>query len=213
MSDSLETHRDYGAEALNESDLDPSPTAQLARWLAEAERAGIREPNAMVLSTVDAAGLPGSRTVLLRGLDARGLTFFTNYHSAKGRALAANAVASVLFPWYSLVRQAIVTGTVARLTAAESDAYFASRPRGSQIAAIASEQSAPIGSRAELEARVARVESEYEAEGSVERPEGWGGFRIVPTRVEFWKGRTSRLHDRFEYAPGEIGWQITRLQP
>ncbi|RFA09595.1 pyridoxamine 5'-phosphate oxidase [Subtercola boreus] len=218
--DSLAEHHDYGDLPLDERGLDADPIAQFRTWLAEAETAGVEEANAMVLGTVDADGAPGSRTVLLRGVDARGFAFYSNYESQKGRALASTSAASLLFPWYLLHRQVIVQGEVERLSAAESDAYFASRPRGSQLAAAASHQSQPIGSRAELEQRVADVSARFTGpageELPVERPATWGGYVLAPRRIEFWKGRTSRLHDRLVYdrsAGSPSGWTVTRLQP
>ncbi|MEF2978209.1 pyridoxamine 5'-phosphate oxidase [Subtercola sp. YIM 133946] len=212
--DSLSAHRDFGSAALNESDVERDPFVQFGRWLSDAEGAGLSEPNAMVLSTVDADGVPSSRTVLLRGVRAGGFEFFTNYDSRKGEALRVHPVASVVFPWYTLQRQVIVTGDVARVTEAESDTYFAGRPHKSQIAALASHQSQPISSRAELESRVLELSARYPDGTAVPRPENWGGFRLRPTRFEFWKGRRSRLHDRLVYTPAESsGWRLVRLQP
>ncbi|UFS60058.1 pyridoxamine 5'-phosphate oxidase [Subtercola endophyticus] len=223
--DSLHTHRDFGETPLDESDLDADPFVQFQVWLGEAEGAGLSEPNAMVLSTVDAEGTPSSRTVLLRGVRAGGFEFFTNYDSRKGRALGEHPVASALFPWYLLQRQVIIEGSVERVSAAESDAYFAGRPYKSQIAAIASAQSQPLGARADLERRVAELGAAHPEGGPVPRPEHWGGYRLIPSRIEFWKGRRSRLHDRLVYTPAPDtldgpsstpdarSWQVTRLQP
>ncbi|MDF2443322.1 MAG: pyridoxamine 5-phosphate oxidase [Subtercola sp.] len=217
--DSLAEHHDYGDLPLDERSLDADPLAQFAQWLAEAEAGGVEEPNAMVLGTVDADSAPSSRTVLLRAVDARGFAFYSNYGSQKGRALAANPTATLLFPWYLLHRQVIVRGSVSTLDAAESDAYFASRPRGSQLAAIASHQSEPIRSRAELEHRVADLSIRLTApDGTLlvaERPSNWGGYVVAPERIEFWKGRTSRLHDRLVYMQraDARGWSLVRLQP
>ncbi|RFA20268.1 pyridoxamine 5'-phosphate oxidase [Subtercola boreus] len=218
--DSLAAHNDYGDAALDEGSLDADPFAQFRRWLAEAESAGLEEPNAMVVGTVDPDGVPSSRTVLLRGVDDRGFAFYSNYGSRKGLALATNPSASLLFPWYPVHRQVIVQGAVTRLSAEESDAYFASRPRGSRLAAIASDQSQPIASRAELERRVEQLTAELTAEDgterAAERPAHWGGYVVDPHRIEFWKGRTSRLHDRLVYtrtADTVTGWTVTRLQP
>ncbi|RFA14488.1 pyridoxamine 5'-phosphate oxidase [Subtercola boreus] len=218
--DSLAEHHDYGDLPLDEAGLDADPFVQFTTWLAEAEAAGVEEPNAMVLGTVDAEGVPSSRTVLLRGVDARGFSFYSNYSSEKGRALASTPAATLLFPWYPVHRQVIVQGEVSRLSAAESDAYFASRPRGSQLAAATSHQSRPVVSRAGLEQRVAELTARFTGpsgeELPVERPVHWGGYLLAPRRIEFWKGRTSRLHDRLVYArdPGSAaGWTVTRLQP
>jgi pyridoxamine 5'-phosphate oxidase len=225
--DSLSAHHDYGSLPLNESDLDPDPFAQFAVWLADAEAAGLSEPNAMVLATVDADGSPGSRTVLLRGVHEGGLEFFTNYDSRKGQALSVHPVASAVFPWYSVQRQVIVSGAVTRVDPAESDAYFGGRPHASQLAAVASRQSREIDSREQLERRMIELAAAYPEGTAVPRPEQWGGYRLTPSRIEFWKGRRSRLHDRFVYARTAVDadasdatggsaapqWSITRLQP
>jgi pyridoxamine 5'-phosphate oxidase len=212
--ESLKARTEYDSATLSEADVDPDPLAQFARWLDEAEAAGVYQPNAMVISTIDAEGRPSSRTVLLRGLHADGFEFFTDYDSRKGRALAANPRVSLVFPWYAQQRQVLVEGTATRTTAAISDAYFDSRPRGSQIAARASDQSRPISGRAELEARVAALEKEYPEETPVPRPDNWGGFRVQPNRIEFWQGRVSRLHDRIHYSRlADGGWELERLQP
>jgi pyridoxamine 5'-phosphate oxidase len=188
------------------------PIAQARLWVDQAAESEVYEPNAMVLSTIDPDGLPSSRTVLLRGLDDRGLEFFTNYASAKGRALLAHPDVSIVFPWYLIHRQIIVRGVAAPVDPEVSDAYFASRPRGSQIAAVASEQSQPIADRALLEARVAELEAIYEG-GEVPRPATWGGFRVIPNSIEFWQGRSSRLHDRLRFTRDGSGWTLERLQP
>lgn len=210
---SLERHTDYGSTALTESMVAPNPMIEFAAWLAEAEAAQIFEPNAMVLSTVGSDGTPNSRTVLLKALDDRGFEFVSNYHSAKGRALAEHPGVSLLFPWYSLTRQVIVRGTAEKTDAATSDDFFAARPHGSRLAAIASEQSQPVASREVLEKRMRRLEEQYPEGSPVPRPEHWGGYRVTPTRIEFWQGRTSRLHDRLVYTSGPEGWKLTRLQP
>lgn len=212
--EALARHTDYGPERLDEGDLAGDPIEQFRRWLADAAARGVYEPNAMVLGTVDAAGILQSRTVLLRAIDAGGFVFYTDRESRKGAALAAHPGATLLFPWYSLHRQVLVTGAVARVSDAESDAYWQSRPHGSRIAGTASRQSQPIASRTELEDRVRELEQQYPEAADVPRPDRWGGFRVTPTRVEFWQGRTSRLHDRlvFERGAGE-GWHVERLQP
>lgn len=213
-SDPLGAHTDYGSQSLSESEVDPDPLVQFRGWLEHATGAGIYEPNAMVLSTIDPDGRPSSRTVLLRGIHADGFEFFTDYGSRKGRALRVNPLASLLFPWYSLHRQVVVYGVAQATSAAVSDAYFASRPHGSQISAIASEQSQPVAGREVLEERVRELEERYPEGSDVPRPANWGGFRVKADRIEFWQGRTSRLHDRILYtAAGDGSWTIERLQP
>lgn len=170
------------------------------------------EPNAMVLGTIDSDGVPDARVVLTRGVDENGLVFFGNYESAKGEQLAANAVASLVFPWLDLHRQVRVRGRVEALSAAESDDYFASRPRDSQLGAWASDQSRPLVSRAELEERILAFGERFS--GPVPRPPHWGGWRLVPAVFEFWQGRPSRLHDRFRYTSSPAGdWVVERLNP
>jgi pyridoxamine 5'-phosphate oxidase len=212
MPDSLARHTDYGQTPLTEDDINRDPLAQFSRWLAEAEESGVYEPNAMVLSTIDVDRLPSSRTVLLRTADANGFEFFTSYTSAKGRALLAHPHVSIVFPWYLIHRQVIVRGRAEPTTPEISDAYFASRPRGSQIAAVASDQSQPIASRDLLEARVHELEKQYEG-GEVPRPATWGGFRVVPASFEFWQGRSSRMHDRLRFTRENGSWALERLQP
>lgn len=212
--DSLTTHTDYGSESLDEGDVDADPMVQFARWLAAAEQAGLYEPNAMVVSTVDPDGRPGSRTVLLKGLDGEGFEFVTNYTSRKGRALLAEPRVSLLFPWFSMQRQVTVDGVARPTDPGTSDAYFDARPRGSRIAALASDQSQPIGSREALEQRVRELERIHPDDAAIARPDGWGGFRVVPQRIEFWQGRTSRLHDRLRFTLAPTGgWAMERLQP
>ncbi|GAA1058552.1 pyridoxine/pyridoxamine 5'-phosphate oxidase [Agromyces luteolus] len=214
----LTRRKDYGEERLDEAQLAEDPFVQFDRWLADADDRGVYEPNAMVLGTIDADGVPSSRTVLLRGVDDRGFVFYTDRSSRKGRALAANPTATLVFPWYLVHRQVIVTGTVGTIEEDESDAYWATRPYGSRIAATASRQSEPIGSRAELEERVRELEEEYAGVDDIRRPERWGGYRLRPWRVEFWQGRTSRLHDRLVFqrdgdAAAGSPWRVERLQP
>ena len=207
--------RSYERGGLDEGDLAPTWSAMLSRWLDDAEAGGVREPNAMVVATAAADGRPGLRTVLLKGLDDATLTFFTNYESAKGHELAANPVASILFPWIDLQRQVRLTGAVTKLDAAASDAYFASRPYGSRIGAVASPQSEVIADRAALEAIEAQLRARHpDPPGDVPRPEHWGGYVVEPDAVEFWQGRRNRLHDRLRYRRGDDGaWVTERLAP
>jgi pyridoxamine 5'-phosphate oxidase len=206
--------RSYERGGLDEGDLAATWTAMLKRWLDDAEAGGVREPNAMVVATADGDGRPNVRTVLLKGLDETGLTFFTNYESAKGRELAANPVASILFPWVDLQRQVRATGPVQRLDAGASDAYFASRPYGSRIGALASPQSQTVASRTELERARDELVARYPEPGPVPRPEQWGGYLVVPDTVEFWQGRPDRLHDRLAYRrTAEGAWTTDRLAP
>lgn len=210
---SLERHTDYGSTGLSESEVLSDPMAQFAAWLTAAEEAQIFEPNAMVVSTVDADGTPSSRTVLLKGLDGVAFEFVTNYRSHKGQALAVHPAVSLLFPWYPLTRQVIVRGIAHPTDAATSDTYFATRPHGSRLAALASAQSEPVASRQVLEDRMRELEARFPDGSVVPRPEHWGGFRVVPSSIEFWQGRTSRLHDRLVFTAVAGGWQIERLQP
>ena len=211
--EALSKRRDYGQIALEEGSLLADPMEQLAAWVSEADASGIYEPNAMVLSTIDPDGRPSSRTVLLRGIDDEGLYFYTDYGSRKGLALLSHPDVSVVFPWYAQHRQVIVYGHATPVDPDVSDAYFQSRPRGSQIGAWASEQSRPIASRQALEEKVKAMEERFSGEESIPRPETWGGFLIEPERIEFWAGRTSRLHDRIRFERNETGWTHQRLQP
>jgi pyridoxamine 5'-phosphate oxidase len=197
---------------LRRDDLLDDPVAQFHRWLGDADEAGIPLPNAMALATADAEGRPSARHVLLRGLDARGFTFFTNYESRKGRQLAENPNAALVFLWKQLDRQVNVTGTAERLPPAESDAYFATRPHEAQLGAWASAQSTVLDGRDVLDERLAEAGRRF-AGADVARPPHWGGFVIRPDTVEFWQGRRSRLHDRFRYARTDDAWRIERLSP
>ena len=204
----------YETAGLNFDDLDESPVQQWHAWYVEAAEAELPEPNAMAVSTIDAEGMPDSRIVLVRGLDDDGLTFFGNYNSAKGQQLDANPVASAVFPWIGLHRQVRVRGTVEMLPRHESDAYFASRPRDSQLGAWASPQSEVISGRDILNERHAEFAEKF-AGVEVLRPPHWGGWLLVPEVFEFWQGRPNRLHDRFRYRRDDVtqDWVIERLAP
>jgi pyridoxamine 5'-phosphate oxidase len=212
VSEDLEEMREsYDAGALTEQELAPNWWEQLERWIDEAVEAGVEEPNAMVLATADSDATPSARTVLLKGLDETGLTFYTNLRSRKGQELEANPRAAVTIPWLTLHRQVIVDGSVVALAPEESDAYFASRPYGSRVSAAASPQSQPVESREVLEREAARIRREHP--DTLPRPDHWGGLRLVPDMVEFWQGRPDRLHDRlrFRHTVGE--WVVERLAP
>jgi pyridoxamine 5'-phosphate oxidase len=202
----------YETAGLDVGDVVADPMQQWHRWHTDAFEAGVAEPNAMVLSSVAADGVPDARAVLVRGADERGFTFFTNYESPKGAQLGGRAAVALTFVWLDLHRQVRVRGTSERVAAAESDEYFGSRPRGSQLGAWASPQSHVIADRADLERRVAEVEQRFDG-GEVPRPPHWGGYLVVPTEWEFWQGRPSRLHDRLRYTPHGDGWRIDRLAP
>jgi pyridoxamine 5'-phosphate oxidase len=206
----------YEQGALDETDLAATWHEQLERWLDEATRAGIAEANAMVLATADPEGHPSSRTVLCKGIDARGVVFFTNYTSTKSHDLLATRFASATFPWFAMQRQAHVRGTVEKVSSAETAAYWALRPRGSQIGAWASPQSRAVNSRTTLESALANIERQFANTERIPVPPHWGGWRIRPNTVEFWQGRRDRMHDRlvFEHS-GRAGteWRVRRLAP
>ena len=205
--------RSYESGALDEHDLPPAPEDQFARWLTDAVAAGVPEPNAMTLATASADGRPSARTVLLKAYDARGFAFYTNLGSRKGREIADNPRAALVFAWLPLERQVTVTGDVVAVPRDEAAAYFASRPRGSRVGAWASPQSSVVASRADLERRYAELDERFGEQ--VPLPDSWGGFRVVPLTVEFWQGRPSRMHDRLRFARGtpEEPWLVQRLAP
>ncbi|NIA00279.1 pyridoxamine 5'-phosphate oxidase [Massilia sp. CCM 8734] len=204
--------KDYGQASLNESDVADDPFVQFTTWFEEALKAQVNEPNAMSVATVDEQGRPSSRIVLIKQFDPRGFTWYTNYNSQKGRQLAGNPHAALLFFWTELERQIRIEGRVERTSAEESDKYFHSRPLKSRLAAIASAQSEPIANRGALEQHYGAVAKQYGEEPP--RPDNWGGFRLVPERIEFWQGRRSRFHDRIVYTLQSDGsWARERLQP
>jgi pyridoxamine 5'-phosphate oxidase len=201
------------ARPLHESDLDPDPYVQFAQWYDDAYAHGQLQPDAMIVASSTPDGHPSVRMVLLRGVDERGFCFYTNFASRKGRELDTNPHAAIAFHWPEVLRQVRATGAVERVADAESDAYWYARPRASRISAWASEQSDVVATRAELEARVNELEQRF-ADGDVPRPEGWGGYRVVPAELEFWQHRDDRLHDRLRYARAADGaWLVDRLQP
>ena len=207
---------EYTRDRLTRNDAPAEPFALFQTWLQAAidaaQHGDLREPNAMTLATVDAHGRPSARVVLLKGLDGQGFRFFTNYESRKAHDLAANPHAALVFWWDALERQVRIEGAVSKLSAAESDAYYNSRPKGSRLGAWASAQSTVIESRDVLEARLAELQAQY-AEIDPPRPDFWGGYRLVPSLVEFWQGGPNRLHDRLRYLREGEGWRVERLSP
>jgi pyridoxamine 5'-phosphate oxidase len=214
MNSSLSHLReDYRRASLRRDEVSADPFTQFQAWFHESQQAQVKEPNAFVLGTVDATGQPATRTLLLKALDERGFTFFTNYESRKGQSLAANAKASMTFLWLDLERQVHVQGMVEKVTVEESDAYFTVRPYGSRIGALASQQSSKVEHREALEARYAELQQQYPEGSHIPRPDNWGGYRLLPENIEFWQGRPSRLHDRLLYSKAGSGWKIHRLCP
>lgn len=207
-----ELRQNYAMGGLSEAEAGSDPFALFRTWMEQALAAGFPEPNAFVLATAGDSGIPSARLVLLKALDDRGFTFFTNYDSRKGHEMAANPHVAMVFPWHPLERQVRIEGTVEKVTAAESDDYFVNRPLGSRLGAWASAQSSVIPDRAFLERRHAELMEQY-PDGAVPRPENWGGYRVRPTAMEFWQGRPSRLHDRILFQLEGGRWSRSRLSP
>jgi pyridoxamine 5'-phosphate oxidase len=205
-------HRDYGVGSLREQDCHPDPIVQFGVWFEAVVKAGIAEPNAMTLATTTPDGKPSARVVLLRGFDDRGFVFFTNYESRKGRELAANPLGTMVFFWPEPERQVRVEGVVSRITAAESDQYHRTRPRGSQMGAWCSFQSEVVDGREVLENRLRELEEKFR-DREVPRPPNWGGYRLKPAMIEFWQGRPNRLHDRIRYRIVDGNWVMERVSP
>ncbi len=207
--------QEYETTGFDVADVDPDPFTQVERWMHEWAAVAANEPSAVILATAGVDGRPSARTVLLRGFDRRGCTVFTSYESRKGTELGANPHGAILCSWVPLLRQVHLRGPVERVPREETEAYFATRPRGSQLAAWASHQSSVLADRAELEARFAAAEARYDGQ-EVPCPPYWGGYRLVPEEIELWQGRANRMHDRLRYEPDPdepSGWRIVRLSP
>jgi pyridoxamine 5'-phosphate oxidase len=207
-----ELRKEYTLAGLTEQQVDPDPLRQFQKWFQEALAAKINEPNAMVLATVGAGGQPSTRTMLLKGADERGFSFFTNYESRKGRELAGNPNAALTFPWLELERQVGVEGAVTKLSREESESYFKLRPLGSRLGAWVSKQSGVIPGRSWLEERLEQIAVQHPGD-DIPTPPYWGGYLLLPNRIEFWQGRPNRLHDRIRYTRQATTWRIERLSP
>ncbi|MBT8448368.1 MAG: pyridoxamine 5'-phosphate oxidase [Gammaproteobacteria bacterium] len=205
-------HKEYARSGLSRNELLDEPMKQFEQWFLQAETAGLKYPNAMSLATAGSDGMPSVRTVLLKIYDEQGLIFFTNYGSSKAKQIQENPKAGLLFHWLELERQVKISGAVERISQAESLKYFATRPRGSQLGAWCSDQSQPLSSRQMLETSWQQMKDKFHNK-EVPLPDFWGGYRVIPETIEFWQGRTSRLHDRFEYQRSDSGWIIQRLAP
>ena len=206
--------QDYSAAALNEKDVAENPFLQFEKWFQEAMNSDVLEPNAMTLATASTSGQPSARIVLLKAFDERGFVFYTNYHSTKAQEITENPQAALVFLWLELQRQVRIEGRIEKVSSEETLAYFQSRPRGSQIGAYASPQSQVIEDRTVLEENVSRLNKKYEDSEALPLPDFWGGYRVIPTKIEFWQGRSSRLHDRIVYkVTADNNWKIERLAP
>lgn len=205
--------KEYATHGLTESDLDPNPFTQFQRWYEEAVAANVIEPNAMTLATATRDGIPSARTILLKGFDERGFTFYTNYESQKGKELAENPNAALVFYWATFERQIRITGVINKISPEESEAYFKTRPMGARLGAWVSLQSQVIPNREILEERLTELMNELADTETIPMPPYWGGYCLVPSAIEFWQGRVNRLHDRFRYTRQENEWLIERLSP
>jgi len=221
MTDYRKLRVDYRGQTLNETNLASNPLEQFQQWMSEVVEAELPEPNAMTVATADQDGQPSARHVLLKEVSKEGFIFYSNYASRKGQELAVNPKASLVFPWFAIFRQVIVIGSVTKVSREDSQAYFHSRPHESQLAAFASDQSATLKTRDDLENRFAELKSQYPDGSVVPLPENWGGYLVIPKSIEFWSGRSSRMHDRLIYSANKVNpdlsistdWQLSRLSP